>query len=1008
MTELIGQPIGNYALEALLATGPTGRLYTGRHLRLGRPAALKLFDADLLARPGVRPRLLAALRDVAALRHPNLATLYDVGDDAGRLYLASELLAGGALRALMQPGQPTSITPATSIELIAQAADGLAAAHAAGLVHGAVKPESLWLERPIGEGPPVLKLADLGVAAALPDEALGAPAYLSPEQCRGQALDGRADLYSLGVVLYELLVGVPPFNVQTVEAAIEQHLHATPVPPRVARPELPPEVEAIVLRCLAKDPAGRFADAPALASALRHARATLAPSGAAVQAQGLAGATAVVGATVVTPINAQPTMRVAAPITPNPAPRVQVVGPQGAVLRTADLGAGLLSVGRAPERDLYLEDPQISREHLRIGWDGQALTVTDLGSANGSFIGGARLAPGVATPWDGRAPLRLGPFTLRVAPAAGQPPLDDPLLTGLLSGAPAAAAQPRPGRVELRIDQERLVLTPGVPGTLPVRLSNSGAATAEVTLTVEGVPGAWLRADDQRAIRLEPQGQAVVSLTVTPPRGPEAQAGDYNVVVRARTPAGGEVGAARLRWTVLPFSAFDLRIAPARAETSGATEYQLLLRNLGNEQASYLLSFEDADELLGYALEQDEVTLDAGQSARVNLRVEAAGRLFGGVEERPFTVQAEDGRGETAIAEGILAHRATLPAWVPLAAIGALVLALALGGWALLGSRGSGTGSLPTVTPLPPTLTPFPTPLPGAPTVELFTAEPQVVAPGELVTVRWSVQGAERVFIDQFGDVPAQGERQFRPEQTTDFTLRGVAPGGRETVVIARVNVAPATATPTLIPTATPAPTLTSVPPSPTVVPPTAAPPTVVPPTVVPPTLAPPPGDATVDLAALAPDAEWRTDTGPVRFGQPIFGGDRGGWAAIANATLEDGQAYQGLLQMAPPVDTERPAAEAEPYIEGEYTLQALQNGQILVGSLGFAQGATSQGVTVMITFAGQELYRASKAPDGQLLPVFIDLSPFGGRAGQLVLRVSGAEAPGGIYWVRPRIDVPR
>jgi hypothetical protein len=1042
MTELIGRSLGNYQLEALIAAGPTGHLYSGRHIRLGRSAAIKLFDPALLGRPGVRPRLLAALSDIANLRHPHIAALYDVGDEDGRLFLATEQLAGGSLRALMEVNVREALPLPTRLELLAQAAEGLAAAHAAGLVHGAIKPESLWLERRPGDGTLSLKLTDLGVAGVLSEEAFGAPAYLSPEQCRGQALDGRSDIYSLGVVLYELLVGVPPFNVRTVEAAVEKHLRTRPVPPRMVRPQVPEAVESIALRCLAKLPEERYPDASALATALRQAGGGIVPAPPAP--------TLVVAPIPALAVNEQPTQRITAPITVAPAPRVQVLGPQGAVLREADLASGAITVGRAPERDLFLDDPQISREHLRIAWDGQRVTVTDLGSANGSHIGATRLAPNLAVPWDETTTLKVGPFNLRLALPPGLAPAEDGLLSGLLSSAAATAVAPAappppppavPGRVELRVDQERLTLTPGAPAMVPLRLINTGATPAEVGLSVEGVPGAWLREADQQVIRLEPGAQAAASLTVTPPRTADSLAGDYNVVVRARNLSGAEAGVARLRWTVLPFKALDMRIAPPRAETQAAADYQVLMRNQGNAAASYFLSFEDEDEMLGYALERDEITLEAGESARVGLRVEAAGRLFGGPEERSFTVRADDGQREAAVAEAQIVHQATLPPWVPLAALGALALALALGAWAFFGNRDGGDSALaPTtaVTPIPPTLTPFPTPLPGAPTVEVFTAEPALISPGELITVSWRVSGAERVFIDQFGDVPAEGQRQFRPEQTTDFRLTAIAPGGRETVVIARVSVAPATATPqptataTLQPTQTPLPTLTPIPPTavpptavpptavpptavpPTAVPPTAVPPTAVPPTAVLPTVAPPSGGATIDLAAPeAPSALWRTNAGTTSFGRPLFGADRGGWAAISDATLEDGQPYQGLLQMVPPAaaqprQTTDPAAG--PFVEGEYTLQPLQNGQIFVAAVGFPQGAASQSVTVTVSFEGQILYQGSKAPDGTLLPIFVDLSSLAGRGGKLILRTSGdgQPSPSGVYWVRPRIDVPR
>jgi eukaryotic-like serine/threonine-protein kinase len=1010
MTELIGQRLGDYQLEALLATGAIGSLYRARHVRLGRVAAVRLFDAGLLARPALQPRLLAALRTVAALRHPNLAAIFDVGEQAGQLFMASDLPAGGSLREL-----PRETPLATRLELLAQAADGLAHAHGAGVVHGAVRPDLLLLEPRPAAATPLLKLSGLGIAALLPELALEAPAYLSPEQCRGLALDGRADLYSLGVVLYEQLVGVPPFKADSLEAVINKHLRTSPVPPRLVRPQVPAALEAIVLRCLAKAPAERFADGAALAAELRQVAGDLAPA-----------------TTQAAPISASPAPTQAAPISARPAPQIAIFGSQGVRLRDADLSAGKLSLGRAPEHDLFLDDPQVSRDQLRLDWDGRQITVTDLGSSNGSFLGGARLPAGLAIPWDGRVPLRAGPFTLRVeglpGAAGATAPLDDSLLSGLLE--PAAAPTPPPltppvARIELRLDQDRVLITPGSPTVVPVRLVNSGQTAVEASFAVEGVPGAWLRAADMPVLRLAPGAEANTSLLVNAPRDPATLAGDYQVTLRAQSiGAPAETGTARMRWTVASFADLDLRLIPPRNESRGPVDYQIVLSNLGNAPTTCLLSFED-DGTLGFTLAQDEVPLAAGQSVRVGLNVEAAGRLFGAAATHRFVIRAESSDGQNRLTEGELVDHASLPPWAPFALLGGLVLiALILVAGAFLG-QGSNQAAVPSpVLPLLPTATatPLPTPQPGAPAILEFRVLPELTSPGELVRVVWNVQGADRVIIDRFGDVPPVGERDFRPEQTTEFRLSAFA-GERESTAITYANVAPATPTALPPPTETPLPLPTEVPPLPTEVPPLPTetplplptetplpPPTEAPPL---PTEAPPPAEptlVTLELVELAPRASWSTDADRVSFGRPLFFANRGGWADLADATLEDDQRLQSLLLMVPPGALARDAETDRPYIQGEFTLPTLGPGQILAGAIGFAQGINSEPLNITVSFNGQVIFEASKAPDGSLLPIFADLSAYAGQAGPLTLRVSGppSSSPQGIYWVRPRIDVPR
>jgi len=297
----------------------------------------------------------------------------------------------------------------------------------------------------------------------------------------------------------------------------------------------------------------------------------------------------------------------------------------------------------------------------------------------------------------------------------------------------------------------------------------------------------------------------------------------------------------------------------------------------------------------------------------------------------------------------------------------------------------------PTTTAAP-TEAPTATPEPGAPNIVLFAVEPQVVAPGQIVIVAWDVQGAERVTIDQFGDVPPKGQREHRPEQTTDFRLVATG-GGKEVVRIERASVvAPTgTAAPTKAPTNTPLPTvaLTSTP-------------------------LPPP--APVNLLDLAPSALWITTSGDrVPFGKPPSGAERGGWADFAsNATLEDGQQYPVSLYTFPPIDTgtiPRDATAAdEPFIEGQFDLREIQPGQFFLADIGFAQGSQNPGTSVRISFSGEVFYEGQKQPDGQLLAISVDLSRFAGRAGRLDIRVTarGGPALDGLYWIQPRIDLPR
>ncbi|HET9767941.1 MAG TPA: protein kinase, partial [Thermoanaerobaculia bacterium] len=256
--------VGRYQLGSLLGEGGMGQVWRARDVALDREVAVKLLAAPDVAE--ARERFLREARAAAALNHPNIVAIHDLGQESGCLFLVMELVAGGSLREC----PPQSIDEA--VEVGRQLCAALAHAHAQGLVHRDVKPANVLLVA--GASRLTVKLADLGLAMTSAASRLtveggivGTVAYLAPEQAIGRVVDGRADLYSLGVLLYELVTGRLPFS-GTPVALISQHLHAPVVPPRSHRPDLDPAIEAVILRLLAKDPAQRFASADETAAAL--------------------------------------------------------------------------------------------------------------------------------------------------------------------------------------------------------------------------------------------------------------------------------------------------------------------------------------------------------------------------------------------------------------------------------------------------------------------------------------------------------------------------------------------------------------------------------------------------------------------------------------------------------------------------------------------------------------------------------------------------------------------
>jgi eukaryotic-like serine/threonine-protein kinase len=297
-SQLAGTP---YRLGRKVGEGASGAVYEAEHVELGRKLAVKILGPEHAASHGALERFRHEARAVANLSHPNIVQLYDFGRSLdGRAFLAMELCMGETLDARTRRGE---LAWREAVRIAIEAAKALEAAHAAGLVHRDLKPQNLMLT---GEAEPQVKLLDFGLATALTDTEkrpatdeervmrgwaiFGTPEYMAPEQVAGDPVDGRADLYALGCVLYEMLTGAPAFEGPSSVVVMGKQLHETPLPPRARSPgrTIPRAVEAAVMRAMAKSPMDRFATAGAMRAALEEARG--APVRLRVRARRVAGA----------------------------------------------------------------------------------------------------------------------------------------------------------------------------------------------------------------------------------------------------------------------------------------------------------------------------------------------------------------------------------------------------------------------------------------------------------------------------------------------------------------------------------------------------------------------------------------------------------------------------------------------------------------------------------------------------------------------------------------------
>ncbi len=275
MEQLCGHRLGQYHLVQLLGQGGMAAVYLARHLQTGQFYAVKVLLPALAQDPALAHRFRDEMRAMQRLQHPHILPFYDNGVESGYLYLVMAYAEGGSLDARLQ----APLSPAQALPVLSQAALALDYAHGLGVVHRDVKPSNLLLSRD-GQH---LWLADFGLAKILHTSAtlaslgpktqgiIGTPEYMAPEQIEREEVDYRCDLYALGVVLYRMLTGRVPFRGENALAILFKHINTPPPLPRSLNPELPGEVEEVVLRAIDKEPERRFGSALELATALQQA-----------------------------------------------------------------------------------------------------------------------------------------------------------------------------------------------------------------------------------------------------------------------------------------------------------------------------------------------------------------------------------------------------------------------------------------------------------------------------------------------------------------------------------------------------------------------------------------------------------------------------------------------------------------------------------------------------------------------------------------------------------------
>lgn len=417
---LLGRKLGRFELAEVVGQGSLATVYKAYQPNLERWVALKVlhvYDDTMLA------RFEREAKAIARVRHPNILVVMEYNHDDGWSYIVMEYVEGGTLASYLQGKalQGKSLDWTEAVRLVIPIAEALHDAHQHGLIHRDVKPSNIMMRShdwPLLADFGMVRLPDPKVPLTESDVVMGTPAYVPPEQARAETIDGRADMYSLGVVLFEMITGRLPFLHKNPTRQVLAHLGDPPPAPRDLNPDCPPQLEAIILKTMQKSPHDRYADMPALIGALNETLRLSSTSSrqAAQRFPGTRPLTWPGSSSAVTPLN--PPIR--KPAQPSTARLVIVEKNVTIELPEPAPGKNSLIIGRShghSRTDIDLgphgaEASGISRRHARLIRQGQTWLIDDLGSLNGTYLNDVKLYPGSPVPLTNNDVIRCSKLSL--------------------------------------------------------------------------------------------------------------------------------------------------------------------------------------------------------------------------------------------------------------------------------------------------------------------------------------------------------------------------------------------------------------------------------------------------------------------------------------------------------------------------------------------------------------------------------------------------------------------
>lgn len=639
---LLGRTIKNYKIDAVLGQGGMGTVYRATDTQLLRPVALKVMHPNFAIQTEFQQRFLQEARASANLDHPNIIRIYEFALDNRTLYMVTELVQGGSLRDYLKKlyDERKFIDVAEALALTRQVAYALDYAHKQGLIHRDVKPDNVLLKtgssaedgmgfRAILTDFGLAKLAEGGIQS-MAGNPTGTLPYMSPEQAQAEPLDGRTDIYALGIMLYELTTGRLPFMPRSIPEAIKMHTTVEAERPTVARQSLSPALETVILKAIAKRPGDRYQSAAEFAKAIAEVEK--------VGGQIKRGAGAAPGAKEAAPEKVESLSTYLASMAPVATPQFGalpanestldqiIIQAEGEAPRIVPINKNIMEIGRDPALDIAIQSPKVSRTHAKIERrpDGKYV-ITDLGSSNGTYLNDVKLLSNVQEVWMPEKTVRIGGFflTLQMAAATyrtgvnvqGTPSIMPPgVMVGPQGGAagggintiagPNAGMSGMPGGIDLKLQPPMIVVEPGQRMDVQVQVRNLSELVEHYQFHVDGIPKEWYTLPmTTLQLMTTRDGDAVsrgsVMIAFHPPRNCKSTGGQHMVTIRVTSQdRGKEVGRAQFPLTINSFYQYKADLQPKKIRNRG--NLRIVIKNEGNSPESYTLAPSDREEALHF------------------------------------------------------------------------------------------------------------------------------------------------------------------------------------------------------------------------------------------------------------------------------------------------------------------------------------------------------------------------------------------------------------------------